>query len=160
MSLSPATLLRLELQELQDRYVAAIDEDRLEDWPRLFTEDGEYVIIPKENEDAGLPAPVMWCENAAMMRDRVLSIRNANIYAQPHYRHFFSGLRCEAEGEDAAAMTSSYVVINTTYEGESYVYQSGTYHDRVVRTPSGWRFRSKRVVYDTLRVQTLLAYPV
>jgi anthranilate 1,2-dioxygenase small subunit len=30
----------------------------------------------------------------------------------------------------------------------------------VVRTADGWRFQSKRVVYDTLRVQTLLAYPI
>jgi len=31
--------------------------DRLEEWPSLFTEDCLYEIIPKENEDAGLPAP-------------------------------------------------------------------------------------------------------
>jgi anthranilate 1,2-dioxygenase small subunit len=153
-------LLRLELQELQDRYVACIDNDRLEEWPALFVEDGRYEIIPRENEEMGLPAPLMLCEGAAMMRDRVVSLRNANIYAQPHYRHFVSGLACESLGEDLAAMSCSYAVVNTTYEGESYVYQAGVYHDRVVRTGDGWRFQSKRVVYDTLRVQTLLAYPI
>jgi anthranilate 1,2-dioxygenase small subunit len=29
-----------------------------------------------------------------------------------------------------------------------------------VRTPDGWRYASKRVIYDTSRVQTLLATPI
>jgi anthranilate 1,2-dioxygenase small subunit len=158
--ITPELLLRLELAELQDRYIATIDGDRLEDWPALFVEDGRYEIIPRENEEAGLPAPLMLCENAAMMRDRVTSLRQANIYAQPHYRHFLSGLSCRATGAETAAMGCSYVVINTNQDGTSSVYQAGRYDDVVVRTAEGWRFVSKRVVYDTLRVQTLLAYPI
>ena len=37
---------------------------------------------------------------------------------------------------------------------------AGRYIDRVVRTLDGLRFKSKRVIYDTLRVQTLLAIPI
>ena len=81
-------MLRLEFSALQDRYVATIDNDRLEDWPKLFTRDCLYQIISKENEDDNLPAPVMHCENTAMLRDRVAALRNANIYAKPAYRHF------------------------------------------------------------------------
>ncbi len=158
--LPEALLLRLELAELQDRYIAAIDGDRLEDWPALFLETGRYEIIARENVEAGLPAPLMLCENAAMMRDRVTSLRHANIYARPIYRHFLAGLVCRATGADAAEMDCNYVVINTNHEGVSSVYQTGRYEDRVVRTAEGWRFVAKRVVYDTLRVQTLLAYPV
>jgi anthranilate 1,2-dioxygenase small subunit len=55
---------------------------------------------------------------------------------------------------------TSYVVVNTSQEGESTVYQAGHYIDKVVRTPDGLRFRSKRCIYDTLRVQTLLAFPI
>lgn len=160
MTLSDELVLRLELQHLQDQYIAAIDGDRLEDWPKLFVEDCLYEIVPQENEEAGLPAPVMYCDNAAMMRDRVVSLRNANIYAQPHYRHITSGMVCAMTGPDTATMRSSYVVVNTTYQGESYVYQAGEYRDVVVRTADGWRFKQRRVIYDTLRVQTLLAYPV
>ena len=158
--LPPDLLLRLEMQDLQDRYIAAIDGDRLEEWPKFFVEDGLYEIIPRENDEAGLPAPVMYCDNAAMMRDRVTALRHANIYAQPHYRHFLSGLSVRMTGADTAEMTCSYAVLNTSFQGESYVYQTGVYRDAVGRTTEGWRFRSKRVVYDTLRVQTLLAYPI
>ena len=88
-------MLRLELMMLQDRYVSALDNDRLEDWPKLFVEDCFYEIIPKENEDSGLPAPVIHCDSAAMLRDRVISLRKANIYEKPTYRHFVSGLEFE-----------------------------------------------------------------
>jgi anthranilate 1,2-dioxygenase small subunit len=151
MSISPELLLRLEMQDLQDRYMAAIDEDRLEDWPKLFVEDCLYEIIPRENEEAGFPAPVMYCDSAGMLRDRVISLRNANIYAKPNYRHFTSGLTCRREAE-AVVMVSSYVVINTHGDGSSFVYQAGSYRDVVVQTADGWRFKAKRVIYDTLRV--------
>jgi anthranilate 1,2-dioxygenase small subunit len=57
-------------------------------------------------------------------------------------------------------MTSSYLVIDTSPEGISSVYQAGKYHDHIVRTDAGWRFKTKRAIYDTTRVQTLLAYPI
>jgi anthranilate 1,2-dioxygenase small subunit len=152
-------LQRLELATFQDLYIATIDNDRLEEWPKLFTEDCLYEIISKENEDQHLPAPVMYCDSAAMLRDRVLSLRNANIYEQPVYRHFVSGLEWQAV-EGGYAMSSNYVVINSSQEGVSTVYQAGCYRDIVVRTEAGLRYRQKRCIYDTLRVQTLLAYPI
>ncbi len=158
--MNPALLLRLELMEVQDAYTAALDEGRLEDWPAMFTEDCLYEIIPRENVDLGLPAPLMRCEGAAMLRDRVISLRHANIYETPHYRHMLSGHRITAVDGNAAEMRASYVVINTSQDGDSTIFQAGYYQDRLVRTADGWRFSVKRAVYDTHRVQTLLAYPV
>lgn len=153
-------LLHAELRSLQERYCAAIDGDRIEAWPAFFLEDGHYEIIAKENEDAGLPAPLMLCRGAAMMRDRVISLRHANIYEQPVYRHFLGGITVEPETADAVRMTLNYLVVNTSQAGDSTIYQAGVFRDRAVRTADGWRFAAKRAVYDTLRVQTLLAYPV
>lgn len=153
-------MLRLELQAFLDRYIDVIDNDRLEEWPGLFTEDCLYEIIPKENEEAGLPAPVMYCDNKRMLRDRVLSLRHANIFEKPSYRHLVSALQVTKIEEDVYDMSANYVVVNTSLPGESSIYQAGRYADRVVRTAEGLRFKSKRVIYDTLRVQTLLAYPI
>ena len=152
--------LRWQLLELQDAYIAAIDDDRLEDWPGFFTPDGLYEIIPKENEDFSLPAPILRCDNTAMMRDRVASLRHANIFEQPTYRHMISGLRVLEETTETATMRTNYLVVNTSLEGSTTVYQAGIYKDVVVRTEAGWKFRQKRVIYDTSRVQTLLAYPI
>jgi anthranilate 1,2-dioxygenase small subunit len=156
--------LRLEMLELQDRYIATLDSDRLEAWPELFVEDCLYEIIPKENYDQGFPAPVIHCDNRDMLHDRVVSLRNANIFQPAIYRHFISGLTIVNHdgggAQDEVEMESSYLVINTSQIGESTVYQTGRYLDHVVRTGEGWRFKRKRVVYDTSRIQTLLAIPI
>jgi anthranilate 1,2-dioxygenase small subunit len=156
----PEMLQKLEIADLLDRYIATIDDDRLEEWPGFFTEACLYEIIPKENEDSGLPAPILWCDSAAMLRDRVASLRHANIYEKPTYRHLLSGLICEPESAEGVALRCNYVVVNTSQEGSSSIYQAGVYRSLAVRTEEGWRFRRKRVIYDTSRVATLLAYPI
>lgn len=152
--------LKAEIADLLDRYTAVIDDDRLEEWPRFFTESCLYEIIPKENEDAGLPAPILWCDSAAMLRDRVASLRHANIYEKPTYRHLLSGLIVEPETAEGVVLRCGYVVVNTSQEGSSSIYQAGVYRSLAVRVGEGWRFRRKRVIYDTSRVATLLAYPI
>jgi anthranilate 1,2-dioxygenase small subunit len=153
-------LLWFELQRLQDRYIALIDDDRLEEWPDMFTEDGVYEIVPRENEDRGLPVGVMHCFGRAMLRDRVTALRKANIYEEHTYRHMTSALAVTPCGADEAKMTSNYLVVQTLTDGETRVYQAGRYVDQVVRTPAGWRYRRKRAIYDTSRVQTLLVTPI
>jgi anthranilate 1,2-dioxygenase small subunit len=148
------------LHQLQEAYVHALDNDRLEEWPEFFTDDCLYEIIPRENADAGLPIGIIYCDSKRMLRDRVLSLRHANIYEAHSYRHMTSGLMIKAIDADTAETESSYLVIQTLQDGESTVYQAGRYIDRVVRTAAGWRYAKKRVVYDTLRVATLLATPI
>ena len=152
--------LRQELLALQDAYISTLDTDALESWPDMFVEDCLYEIIPKENFDLGLPAPVIYCDSKKMLRDRVVSLRNANIFQPVVYRHFISGLSIAAGGQEQVEMRSSYLVINTSQLGQSTVYQTGRYHDLVVRDQGGWRFKTKRVIYDTSRIQTALAIPI
>jgi anthranilate 1,2-dioxygenase small subunit len=152
--------LRFELLALQDHYVSVLDNDRLEEWPGMFADDCLYEIMPKENEDLGLPAPVIYCDSNAMLRDRVISLRNANIFEKPTYRHFVSGLEYKVVDERTVDMTSSYLVVNTSPAGDTSIYQAGRYFDRVVKTDNGWRFKIKRVIYDTSRVQTALSIPI
>ena len=51
--------LRQTLLALQDEYISTLDTDALEFWPEMFVDDCLYEIIPKENEDLGLPAAVI-----------------------------------------------------------------------------------------------------
>ncbi|WP_284946087.1 anthranilate 1,2-dioxygenase small subunit AndAd [Acidisoma cladoniae] len=160
MTLPETLMLRLELMALNDLYTSILDNDRLEEWPRLFVDDCLYEIIPSENEDMGLPAPVMLCDNIRMMRDRVVALRHANIYEKVAYRHMVSGLEFTVAEDGTITARSSYIVVNTSLEGFSEVYQAGSYRDVIVRTREGLRYKSRRCVYDTLKVQTLLAVPI
>ena len=144
-------LLRLELMALSDLYGSILDNDRLEEWPGLFVDDCLYEIIPRENEEMGLPAAVMLCDNIRMLRDRVVALRHANIYEKVAYRHMVSGLEFTEATDGSIAATSSYVVVNTSLEGFSAVYQAGSYRDIILRTASGLRYKSRRCVFDTLQ---------
>jgi len=153
-------ILWFELHQLQQQYISALDNDRLEQWADFFTEECVYEIVPRENEDAGLPIGIIYCDSKRMLRDRVLSLRHANIYEVHSYRHMTSGMQIRVIDADTVETESSYVVVQTLQDGESFVYQAGRYLDVVVRTPEGWRYQSKRVIYDTSRVATLLATPI
>jgi len=152
--------LWMEMSTLQHRYVHAIDNDLLETWPAFFTEDGTYTIISRENADRGLPAPIIHCRNQKMMRDRVVALRHANIFEAHGYRHALGGLVIESATDNEVRTVSSYIVVNTGAAGDSVVYQAGVYRDTVVRQDGAWRYKEKRVIYDTSRVQTLLATPI
>jgi anthranilate 1,2-dioxygenase small subunit len=153
-------VLWYELHRLQERYIGTIDSDRLEGWPDLFTEDGVYEIVPKENVDLGLPMGIVHCFGRRMMRDRIVALRKANVFEPHTYRHMTSGLEFTQLGADTFEMQSNYVVVQTLTDGESRIFQAGRYFDRVVHTGDGWRYQCKRAVYDTSRVQTLLVTPV
>lgn len=161
-AVTAATDLQLwaEINDLNQRYCAAIDHDALESWPDFFTEDAKYRIVSRENNDRGLPAPIMYCRNQKMMRDRVVALRNANIYEPHRYRHALGGMIILSVDGDTATTVTSYIVVRTGQAGDSEVYQAGCYEDVVVRGEDGWRFADRKVVYDTHRVQTLLATPI
>ena len=149
-----------KLERLFAEYCACLDEGNLEAWPELFVDDGIYQIVSRENYAAGFPIPLVLCDSKGMLLDRVYSLRNANIY-QPHrYRHALSGIRITEQGTEWIAVSSSYLVVQTLLDGTTQLYQAGSYYDRVVDTPAGFRFKQRLVVYDTSRVQTLLATPI
>jgi anthranilate 1,2-dioxygenase small subunit len=95
-----------------------------------------------------------------MLSDRITSLRKANVFEPHTYRHLTSGLELTPVDADTVEMQSNYVVVQTLTDGESRVYQAGRYFDTIVRTAHGWRYKSKRAVYDTLRVPTLLVTPI
>jgi len=94
--------------------------------------------VPKENADMGLPIGLIYCNNQRMLRDRVLSLRHANIFEEHSARHMTSGLVIQPVDENTVNAESGYVVVQTRTNGESFVYQAGRYLDRIVRTPTGW----------------------
>lgn len=152
--------LYFQIDRLFAKYCACLDEDRLEDWPTFFIEEGQYKMVSRENYAHGYPIPLLYFDSQAMMRDRVFSLRHANIY-QPHrYRHALSGVRITARTTDLIHVASSYIVVQTLHEGDTELYQAGSYYDDLVPTIDGLRFKQRLVVYDTSRVKTLLATPV
>lgn len=147
-----------EIEQLHARYAHALDDDRLEDWPNFFTERGVYRIATAENEARGLPLPVVYCEGRAMLRDRVQSLRHANIYEPQRYRHLVSSTLIEKAGETHVTSTSSFLVIRTMENGESMLFASGRYVDRILLKEM--LYEERVVICDSRRFDTLLAIPL
>ena len=146
--------------ELMDEYVERIDSDRLEEWLDLFTEDASYQVLPRENLEQGLPASLMLCTSKNMLRDRIVSLRNANLY-NPHYdRHLVSGVRVKPDSEGVWQLTANYAVYQSTLEGQSRLFSVGAYRDQVRMEGARLLFSKKLVIVDTFAVPSMLATPL
>ena len=151
--------VRETVEDLHSRYCHILDDDRLEAWPDLFTEGGKYRIATAENEARGLPLPVLSCDSRAMMRDRIQSLRHANIYEPQRYRHIVSSILVEKLDEKTARSTANFVVIRIMHTGETIVFASGAYRDRIVLAPTPL-YEERVVICDSRRFDTLLAIPL
>ena len=74
------TSVRDAINDLMADYCHYLDDNRLEEWLDFFTEDCQYKILSRENVEDGLPLELLSCRNKNMLRDRILSLREANIY--------------------------------------------------------------------------------
>ena len=152
--------LTLKVQDLNARYVQAIDDDKLEAWPDFFTENGRYRIATAENVERGLPLGMIYATSRAMLRDRVRSLRDANVYEAQRYRHIVSVPLLEpGEGGTIAAQTS-FIVARIMHTGETALFATGRYRDRIVFEDGAARFAEKLVILDSRLIDTLLAIPL
>ena len=150
--------LQLGVERLHARYAQALDSDKLEDWPEFFTESGRYRIATAENEARGLPLPVLYAEGRAMLRDRVASLRHANIYEPQRYRHIASGFLIEKLSNELVKSTANFLVIRIMQDGATMLFASGRYLDRI-RVPD-MLYEERVVACDSQRFDTLLAIPL
>jgi anthranilate 1,2-dioxygenase small subunit len=151
--------IQATVEGLHARYAHALDDDRLEAWPDFFTEDATYRIATAENEARGLPLPVLSCDSRAMMRDRVQSLRHANIYEPQGYRHMLSSVLVRELDQARVTSVASFLVIRIMQNGETSIFASGKYLDRIVLAPEP-KYEERLVVCDSRRFDTLLAIPL
>jgi anthranilate 1,2-dioxygenase small subunit len=150
--------LRLQVEQLHARYAHALDNDELERWPEFFTAKGRYRVTTAENEARALPLPVLYAEGQAMLRDRIASLRHANIYEPQRYRHLVSAVLLEQESASSVKSTANFLVIRIMENGEAMLFASGRYVDRIALPEV--RYEERVVICDSRRFDTLLAIPL
>jgi 3-phenylpropionate/cinnamic acid dioxygenase small subunit len=148
------------IADLNARYADAIDADRLEAWPEFFLDDARYRITTAENVAENLPLAMIYTTSRAMLRDRVKALREANIYEGQRYRHVLgTPLIAGADGGSLRARTS-FIVARVMRSGETTLFATGRYEDRVVLDGDAAMFAEKTVILDSRRIDTLLAIPL
>ena len=146
--------------ELNYRYAHCLDENRLSEWPDFFTDEGRYLIHPRENLEAGMEGYWLYFENKRMLRDRVVSLLEVNIYQIRRERRFVSNVMLTGRDGDAWLARASYMLVHTDNEGRSSVFSVGEYRDRIVESTEGLRFSERLVVADTFLVPSHLSMPI
>jgi anthranilate 1,2-dioxygenase small subunit len=148
------------VQELIGEYAERIDEDRLEEWPDLFTDPCRYLAISRSNFEAGMRQGVMYAATRGMLLDRVFSIRRANLFEPHRYRHVIGPIRLKSVEAGVAVVHSHFIVVRVMQDGTTTLFATGRYLDRVDVSSEAYRFAERIVVLDSDKIDTLLAIPL
>lgn len=140
---------RRQIEDLHVRYIRLIDDDRLEEWPDLFTDYCLYRVTTRD----GLT--VMECRGHGMLADRVRITDDEHYYS-----HQISGLSIESFDGETAVCRSNYLVIRTTADGDMSVFSAGVYLDRIALESGTAKFEERIVVADSPHIDTLLVIPL
>jgi anthranilate 1,2-dioxygenase small subunit len=151
---------QFKIQDLNTRYVEAIDDGCFEAWPDFFLDDGKYRITTAENVAQGLPLSIVHATSRAMLRDRVRALREANIYEPQRYRHVLGAPRLEPAQNGRIRARTNFMVARIMHSGETMLFATGRYEDEVAIGADGARFAEKTVVLDSRQIDTLLAIPL
>ena len=152
--------LRLRLADLYAAHDGALDEREWERWPEFFTENCIYKILPRENFDQNLPATMVYCESRAMLRDRVVALREALVFAPRLIRRVASAPSLRQIGPDGMRLGSSFALFETMLNEPSTLFLCGRLYDRVVEDDGVLRFAERIVITDATNIKLSLIYPI
>jgi anthranilate 1,2-dioxygenase small subunit len=149
-----------EARKHQAAYAYTIDEGPLSDWPKFFTDPCLYRITTRVNEERKMPLSIMLCDNQAMLYDRVEAVEKANIFEPHFYRHILSDSRVLSSQDDSLVLETSFICVRSMLDGRMDLFTAGKYVDHMVKQEGRCLFKSKTVVLDHSRVDTLIAIPL
>lgn len=149
------------VENLVHEWARAIDENRVEAICELMAPDGRYTVQSRFNADRKLPHALMDAHSAAQLRDRIKSMRLANIYEPQHYRHLISGVQIVGGESTRLEVRSSFLVVRTLdLDGDMKVFAAGQCEDVVDVSGPEPVFRSRHFKLDSRVVETLMVIPL
>jgi anthranilate 1,2-dioxygenase small subunit len=149
------------VEHLIHEWARRIDENRVEAISDLLAENGRYTITSRFNHDRNLPLAIVDAHSAAQLRDRILSMRVANVYEPHHYRHMISGIQIVGGEPHALEVRSNFLVIRTMdLTGDTKLFISGQTRDVIDVTPASPRFVQRTFIFDSRAIETLLVIPL
>lgn len=154
------TALRQGIDDLYAAYADCIDDDRLEEWPDFFVEDCRYLITDRDSHAAGMRHGIIYCASRGMVLDRVMAMRRANIFEPHRYRHIVGPARLGKVAGGVAEAHANFLAIRIMHDGESRLFATGRYLDRIAVAAEPFRFIERIVVLDSRKIDTLLVIPL
>ena len=154
------TALRLGVDELNAAYSDCIDDDRLEEWPNFFVEQGRYLITDRESHRAGLRHGVIYCASRDMASDRVMALRRVLVYEPHRYRHIVGPARIDRVENGVAEARANFLAVRIMHGGDTSLFATGRYLDRIDTSGPEFKFFERIIVLDSQKIHTLLVVPL
>lgn len=152
--------LRLGIGDLCAAYADCIDDDRLDQWPEFFVDDCRYLITDRESHEAGLRHGVIYCASRGMLADRVTSLRRVLVYEAHRYRHVLGPVSIDRVADGIAETRCNFLAVRIMHDGETSLFATGRYLDRIDVRATPFRFAERIVVLDSQKIDTLLVIPL
>ena len=152
--------VRLGIAELIATYADCIDDDRLEEWPDFFVDDCRYLVTDRASHEAGLKHGIIYCASRGMLVDRVTSMRRVLMFEAHRYRHLVGPPRLLKIDDRAAETRANFVIARIMHSGETSLFATGRYLDRIDVSETPYRFIERLVVLDSQKIDTLLVIPL
>jgi anthranilate 1,2-dioxygenase small subunit len=92
-----------------------------------------------------------------MLEDRIRALREANKYNIHTDRHIIGLPRLF---DDRLLVEAPFAVYQTDQEGETRLFATGLYRDRIEMGGRGPKIRDKLILLDTFAVPSLLSTPL
>lgn len=152
-----------QVDDLQRRYVEALDRRDLDAWLDCFSQDAvaSYFCIAAENVERGLEIALMLDDCRARLIDRVTFITKVwtGTFQPYRTRHFTQRIGKPSLHGGKLRVVSNFSIAITPEGGSSNLLAVGQYEDSVVLDRGEPRFLCKRAVYDTTVLPRYIVYP-
>jgi 3-phenylpropionate/cinnamic acid dioxygenase small subunit len=148
------------IETLTADYVHSLEEEFLDSWPDLFTDPCLYLLTTRDAWCRGYPAGIMRCTSRGMLQDRIGALKHANIYEPQVYRHVTGPCRLLESNKGEILAETCFHAARIMQTGETTLFATGVYRDRIVEENGRWRFKEKLVICDSVRIDVLVAIPL
>lgn len=159
-----ATEILAKIDELQARYIDALDSKDMASWLNTFSDgDASYICRTAEAEKDNFGIAFILDDCRARLEDRISFVERVWVGTFQDYqtRHFSQRLSCKANGDDTYIVRSNVAVAFTRSDtGVTDWLISGVYLDDIKITADGAEFISKKLVVDAPLLPHYIVYPL
>jgi 3-phenylpropionate/cinnamic acid dioxygenase small subunit len=121
---------RLEIEDVLTRYAWSIDTGEFDGLDKVFTSDAFVDYTSAGGIKGNYPEIKEWLSTV--------------LPHFPAYQHFVTNKDIRIDGDTATSRAGFYNPMAQAKEGGlSFFFVGGEYHDKLVRTPEGWRIKER-----------------
>ncbi|MCK9507314.1 MAG: hypothetical protein M0Q54_02655 [Pigmentiphaga sp.] len=153
------------IDDLQLRYINALDSQDMNTWLHTFSDDesASYICNTAESAEAGHQIALILDDNRLRLQDRVTFVTRvwAGTYPEYRTRHLVQRTSCQEIQEGLFEVESHVFVSRIPADtGRAELFTTGVYKDRIRVDEQGACFESKHFVMDTSILERYLVFPL